>query len=190
MLPTDSGSRVQKPSPSSPAMSSLQWLCVPYVQAPPLLLYQALSLRSRVFVLEQQCLYLDLDGADPQALIVIGSLPASGSPPKPGAGELAGPVMATARILPPAVRFAEPSIGRVCVSSSHRGQGIGRELMIVAIGAARRNHPGHTLRLAAQSHLAAFYESLGFERASEPYLEDGIAHIDMLLADDATGARA
>ena len=99
--------------------------------------------------------------------------------------EFAGPVIATARILPPGTRFPEPSVGRVCVSPAYRGRGLGRELMTVAIGAARRHHPGHALRVSAQSHLAAFYESLGFEAASEPYLEDGIAHLDMLLAADA-----
>lgn len=167
---------------------SPQWLCLPYVQVPPLLLYQALALRSSVFVLEQQCLYLDLDGADAQALIVAGIVraPAAAGPAAaagtPAPAEMAGTVLATARILPPGTRFPEPSIGRVCVSPAHRGQGIGRELMTVAIAAARRHHPGHALRIAAQSHLAAFYESLGFAVASAPYLEDGIAHLDMLLA--------
>lgn len=188
MPPTESDARAQQPVLPTGGASSLQWLCRPYVQVPPLLLYQALALRGSVFVLEQQCLYPDLDGADPQALIVVGSLPAPGTPAKAGAAgaaELAGPVVATARILPPGSRFAEPSIGRVCVSLDYRGRGLGRELMAVAIGAARRHHPGHALRISAQSHLAAFYESLGFESASEPYLEDGIAHIDMVLAADA-----
>ncbi len=176
--------------PSTGAPPLLQWLCLPYVQVPPLLLYQALALRSNVFVVEQQCLYLDLDGADPQALVVIGSLPTPGTPAKASTAsalEHAGPVVATARILPAGSRFAEPSVGRVCVSLAHRGCGLGRELMNVAIAAARRHHPGHPLRIAAQTHLAAFYESLGFEPASEPYLEDGIAHVDMLLADGAAG---
>ena len=185
MPPTDPDIRARKPFPVPGANASLQWLCLPYVQVPPLLLYQALALRSSVFVLEQQCLYLDLDGADPQALIVIGTVPAPGTPAKAGSAssfDLAGPVVATARILPPGSRFAEPSVGRVCVALDYRGRKLGRELMTVSIGAARRQHPGHALRISAQSHLAAFYESLGFEAASEPYLEDGIAHLDMLLA--------
>jgi ElaA protein len=164
-------------------VTRLQWSCLPYVQAPPLTLYQALALRSSVFVLEQQCLYLDLDGADAQALIVAGSMQAPC-----GAGATGHPadnaetVVATARILAPGTRFAEPSIGRVCVSAAHRGLGIGRELVTVSIAAARRHHPGHAVRIAAQSHLAVFYESLGFAADSAPYLEDGIAHVDMLLA--------
>lgn len=161
------------------------------MQVPPLLLYQALALRSSVFVLEQECRYLDLDGADPQALIVVGTPPPPGTPARAGAtsaAELAGPVIATARILPPGSRFDEPSIGRVCVAASSRGRGIGRELMTVALAAAQRHHAGHPLRLSAQSHLVAFYESLGFEPVSEPYLEDGILHVDMLYGGDAAPA--
>ena len=129
-----------------------------------------LALRSRVFVVEQRCLYEDLDGADLDGLLLAASL------------ERTGKVVATARILPPRSRFAEPSIGRVCLDLAWRGRGLGRQLMDFAIGCVREHHSGLPIRISAQAYLQPFYASLGFESVSETYLEDGIPHLEMLLA--------
>jgi ElaA protein len=156
---------------------------------PPLVLYGALALRSRVFVVEQHCVYQDLDGVDPDALLVIGILPAGAAdaPAEIDPAAHAGvppdaEVIATARVLAPGRRFAEPSIGRVCTSPSHRHQGLGRKLMEFSIRSARQHHPGWPIRISAQAYLQPFYESLGFDVQSAPYLEDAIPHIEMRLA--------
>ncbi len=150
----------------------LDWHCIAFPQLPPLLLYQALALRSDVFVMEQRCLYQDLDGDDSDALIVLGCSPRAGKQ---------GEVVATARILAPGVRFEEPSIGRVCTARALRGRGAGRALMAFAIGSTRSHHPGYGIRISAQAYLETFYASLGFEPASSRYLEDGIPHLEMRL---------
>ena len=171
--------------------ATLQWRCSPFDAVPPALLYRALALRSSVFVVEQRCIYQDLDGSDLRALLVTGSLcgtPVSRAHEGPGG---AGPaadadadaeVVATARVLPPGSRYAEPSIGRVCTSAAHRRLGLGRMLMTYAIGVTREHHPGLAIRISAQAYLQAFYASLGFEPVSQPYLEDGIAHLQMRLS--------
>jgi ElaA protein len=150
-------------------VTALQWRCQAFAAAPAELLYRALALRSSVFVVEQRCIYQDLDGSDLESLLVTGSLHAETK------------VLATARVLPPASRFAEPSIGRVCTSATHRRLGLGRMLMTYAIRSARQHHPGFAIRISAQAYLRGFYASLGFEAVSPPYLEDGIEHLEMLL---------
>ncbi len=148
---------------------------------------------SSVFVVEQRCINQDQDGSDLSELLVTGSLcgtPVSRAPEGPGG---AGPaadadanadaeVVATARVLPPGSRYAEPSIGRVCTSAAHRRLGLGRMLMTYAIGVTREHHPGLAIRISAQAYLQAFYASLGFEPISQPYLEDGIPHLQMRLS--------
>lgn len=144
------------------------------------MLHDALALRSRVFVVEQRCIYQDLDGSDLDALLVIGcvmgEVMGSGHGGPPG-----GDVVATARVLPPGARFPEASIGRVCTAATHRDKGLGRMLMAFSIRCARERHAGCAIRISAQAHLESFYRSLGFEASSSTYLEDGIAHLEMLL---------
>jgi ElaA protein len=125
-------------------------------------LYAILALRQRVFVVEQTCAYLDADGADAVSRHLW--------------AEDAGEVRAYCRIVPAGVKFAEVSVGRVLTAAEARGTGLGKELMrraLAACGAA-------PVRIAAQAYLERFYAELGFHRASEPYLDDGIPHVDML----------
>lgn len=157
------------------AVGPTQWRCLPFAQVPAPLLYRAMSLRSQVFVVEQQCIYQDLDGLDLEALMLIGT--ASADPQ--------AEVVAAARVLAPGTRFAAaPSIGRVCTSPGYRRRGLGRMLMAFAIDCTRRHHPGLPIRISAQAYLRWFYESLGFVVVSPAYLEDGIEHLEMLLAAD------
>lgn len=129
-------------------------------------LYDLLALRSRVFVVEQNCVYLDPDGVDRQAWHLFG---------RDGAGVL----QAGLRIVDPGVKYAQPSMGRVVTSPEARGSGLGRR--IVAEGLARCDAvwPGRGQRISAQAHLARFYGSFGFEGVGLPYLEDGIPHLEM-----------
>ncbi|WP_376697067.1 GNAT family N-acetyltransferase [Wenzhouxiangella sp. EGI_FJ10305] len=128
-------------------------------------LYAILAARVAVFVVEQDCPYQDLDGLDGCGLH-IGAW----------SGET---VLAYARLLPPGKRFAEPSIGRVLTTQAARGTGLGRELMRRSIEAAGQCFPDKPLRISAQQYLERFYGELGFETVSEPYPEDGIAHVEM-----------
>jgi ElaA protein len=157
----------------------LHWRCQPLTALPLPVLYRALALRSSVFVVEQRCIYQDLDGIDLDALLVVGSLPAD--PAESRAGGDDAEVVATARLLPPGSRFGEASIGRVCTAAALRGQGLGRVLMRFAIDGCRAHYPGQAIRISAQAYLRAFYGTFGFEAVSAEYLEDGIAHLEMRL---------
>lgn len=124
--------------------------------------YQVLALRAEVFVVEQNCPYLDPDGKDLNALHLLGYADE----------ELA----AYARILP---GKSEAIIGRVVVGALYRRHGFGRTLMQEAIAAAAALSPTGRIRISAQCYLTAFYESLGFVSEGTPYLEDDIPHIAM-----------
>ncbi|MBL9014959.1 MAG: GNAT family N-acetyltransferase [Myxococcales bacterium] len=128
-------------------------------------LYAILALRGRVFVVEQNCPYLDPDGYDQASRHVWAS-------------DEAGAIHAYLRIVPAGIKFGEVSIGRVITAPEARGTGLGKELMrrgIAACGAG-------PIRIGAQAHLERFYGELGFVRASEPYDEDGIPHLEMVRA--------
>jgi ElaA protein len=131
-------------------------------------LYSLFAARAAVFVVEQNCPYQDLDGADLEAehLIVW-----SGDE-----------VAACARVLEPGVKYAEASIGRVLTAKPFRSSGLGRELMAQAVARCEERFPGQPIRIGAQAYLERFYGSFGFVKASEEYVEDGIPHIEMLRA--------
>ncbi len=131
-------------------------------------LYAMLAARIAVFVVEQNCAYQDLDSLDPDAEHLIAWS---------GAG-----VAGYLRVLAPGTRFAEPSIGRILTTGPFRGSGLGRELVARGIARARERYPGKALRISAQAHLEKFYREFGFVTGSEPYLEDGIPHVEMALS--------
>ena len=132
-------------------------------------LYEVMRLRMAVFVVEQQCWYQDADGLDASCVHLLGRLPS---------GELA----CYLRIVPPGLRYAEPSIGRVVVDSHFRGSGIGRALMIRGIEITEATYPAFGIRLSAQKYLERFYQSLGFISEGDDYLDDGIPHVEMYRA--------
>jgi len=136
-------------------------------------LYAALALRSAVFVVEQACVFLDIDGYDVHAHHLLGFA---------DAGESAPELIAYLRLLAPGHKYAEPSIGRVVSAQSRRRLGLGRAVMREGLAKARRLYPAQPIRIGAQEHLRTFYESFGFVVASPRYDEDGIPHIEMLLA--------
>ncbi len=144
------------------------WRWHPWNDWPREELYAALRLRSAIFVVEQNCVFNDLDGLDPHCEHLCGLAPD-------------GSLLAYARLLPPGLKYAEPSIGRVVVAETARGIQLGRALMHESIAGCRARYPGQAIRIGAQQRLQSFYASLGFVPSGEPYLEDGILHLDMLL---------
>lgn len=151
---------------------SLAFECRHFGALEPRALYEMLVLRSRVFVVEQQCVYLDPDGLDQDAHHLFGWADDSG----------ARRLVCGARILAPGVLYVEPSIGRVVTGPEHRRGGVGSRLMMEAMEACGRLHPGQGIRIEAQQYLEGFYASLGFVAMSESYDEDGILQVTMLRA--------
>lgn len=132
-------------------------------------LYDILALRQTVFVVEQNCAYLDADGVDRRSRHLY-------------ARDETGRMIAYLRLVDPGVKYAEPSIGRVITHPDARRIGLGRELMAEGIRGADRYFPGTGLRIGAQSWAEQFYRSFGFEPVGEEYLEDDIRHREMFRA--------
>jgi ElaA protein len=129
-------------------------------------LYGILRLRSEVFIVEQQCVYQDLDEKDQKALHVI--------------GHNGGNVVAYTRIFGPGDYAETASIGRVVVRASERKYGYGKEIMKASIHAVEKHFGVKKIHVSAQLYLERFYHELGFEQIGKGYLEDGIPHIGML----------
>lgn len=130
-------------------------------------LYAIMKLRSEIFVVEQNCVYLDPDGKDLDAMHMM--------------GWENNRLVAYTRILPPGTSYEEASIGRVATAIEIRKGGWGRELMKHSIHHAQMMYDNAPIRISAQAHLQDFYVSLGFVAEGETYLEDGIPHVEMLL---------
>jgi ElaA protein len=147
-------------------MMQLNWVQKPFAVLSGAEVYRVMAARAAVFVMEQQCLYLDADFADQQCVHLFAQA---------SDGELA----AYARLVPPGLKFAEPSIGRVLTTEIARGKKLARPLMQRAIQACYELYGVQPIRIGAQHYLEGFYQSLGFLTVSEVYDEDGIAHIQM-----------
>lgn len=128
-------------------------------------LYEVLQLRSEVFVVEQNCVYQDIDGKDEKALHVL--------------GYYQNELTAYSRLFDAGKYFEEASIGRVIVRQKSRKFNFGHELMRVSIAAIEENFNQTAITISAQEYLKKFYESHGFIQTSESYLEDDIPHIEM-----------
>ena len=132
-------------------------------------LYDILSLRTAVFVVEQRCAYQDPDGVDKSSHHLWCRAPD-------------GEIEAYLRVVPPGVKYLEPSLGRIITSSSARGTGLGRALVSEGIARLQSLHGAVPIRIGAQRYLLGFYEQLGFRVTGREYDEDGIAHSEMLRA--------
>jgi ElaA protein len=130
--------------------------------------YAIAAARSAVFVVEQNSIYQDLDGWDARATHLIGWDD--------------GEVAAYLRCFAPGVKWPEASLGRILTTQPYRGSGIGRELVARGLARIDEAFPSSPVRIGAQSRLEKFYNSFGFVVASDPYIEDGIPHIEMLRA--------
>ena len=142
-----------------------QWFA--FGQLPKNTLYEILTFRQNVFIVEQDCPYMDMDGLDQHAWHLIGC---------DGEGEL----VAYLRLVSPGTKYPDPSLGRVLTHRGLRGLGIGRQLMIHGIKKSNELYPGQPIRISAQVRQRGFYEKLRFTAVGDPYDEDGIPHIEMI----------
>lgn len=129
-------------------------------------LYEILKLRAEVFVVEQNCPYQDLDDKDQSSYHLF--------------LEDNGQIIAVLRILPENIAYKEMAIGRLIVKKSYRGKGISRKMMVRAMEFITEDLGKEKIRLSGQAYLTDFYQSLGFEKVSEMYFEDGIEHFEFL----------
>lgn len=148
-------------------MLKLDWRWHDWAQLRPDTLYRFLKLRSDIFVVEQNCVFSDMDGVDAQCEHLCGC----------DAGDS---LLAYLRLVPPGVRATQPSLGRLVVAAAARHSGAGRAAMLEGLRRCAERYPGQDVFLSAQQHLEGFYASLGFKTISAPYLEDGIWHVNML----------
>jgi len=141
------------------------WQLQPFEGLSTARLHDILRLRSDVFVVEQQCIFLDIDGLDPACLHLSAWVGAQ--------------LLAYARLMPPGLKAPAPVIGRVVIAPSARGTGLGHRLNQHAVQACLQHWPGQGITLFAQAHLQDFYGRAGFVGVGEPFDEDGILHREM-----------
>ena len=147
-------------------MQKITWHWLKYSQLSIDQLYDILSLRQAIFIVEQNCPYLDADGLDRRAWHLLGYRD--------------GELVAYLRVVEPARKFTEPCIGRVVTRQKVRRTGVGKELMREGIRRVEELFPGQGIRISAQAHLEKFYGEFGFRAVRGPYDEDGIPHFEML----------
>ena len=146
---------------------TLRWTWQRWSELTPDTLYALLRLRSAIFVVEQNCVFSDMDGRDPACEHLCG-------------WDEAGALTAYLRLVPPGVRTPEVSLGRVVVAAAARGRGLGRAVMEEGLRGCAQRYPGKPVKVSAQQHLEEFYRSLGFRTVGDAYMEDGIPHVDMI----------
>ena len=148
-------------------MENIKWFCKRFTELEVKELYELMKLRSEVFVVEQNCVYLDADGKDEKSFHFYGVENDS--------------IVAYTRLLPPGLSFKEASIGRVLTAPSQRRRGLGIELMEKSISKTHELFETATIKIGAQLYLKSFYEGLGFLKCSNEYDEDGIPHMEMIF---------
>ena len=145
---------------------TLNWQCKFFDELTVHELYKILRLRSEVFVVEQNCAFLDADDKDQKCYHLSGYDNDN--------------LVAYVRLVPPGISYKEPAIGRVVTSPAYRGSGAGKALMIRAIEVCTLIFAENIIRIGAQLYLQKFYTSLGFIQSSDEYDEDGIPHNEMI----------
>ena len=130
-------------------------------------LVKVMQERTKVFVVEQNCPYQEVDEKDEDALHIFFTN--------------SNEILAYTRIV---LNDDEvhPSFGRVLVPKNMRGKGFGRKIVTATLDIISQKYPGQDIKIQAQTYLEKFYGSFGFLAVSQQYLEDGIPHIDMLLS--------
>ncbi len=144
----------------------LSWGVKKFNELSPFELYAILQLRNEVFVVEQNCVYLDLDNKDQLSYHLM--------------AWQENKLVAYTRLIPPGISYPFTSIGRVVTSPSVRKLGIGKELMSRSILECYQLFGKSEIKIGAQLYLLNFYKSLGFNSIGEVYLEDEIEHVEMI----------
>jgi len=145
----------------------IEWICKKFDELSNEELYKIIQLRLAVFVVEQNCPYQDCDEKDPQSWHLMGWMD--------------GELIAYSRLIPPGIAYDAASIGRVVTAKKMRQTRTGKELMIRSIDEVYTLFGKTPITIGAQLYLKGFYESVGFTKVSDVYLEDGIEHIKMHL---------
>ena len=146
----------------------LKFHCLSFDELSNNQLYELLQLRQEVFIVEQDCPYLDADDKDQDSYHILGV-------------DSEGKLQAYTRIMPPGLSYGKySSIGRVITSSSIRGKKQGVPLMQYSVDKTIENWPKHSIKISAQTYIVKFYNSLGFKEVGEEYLEDDLPHIAMI----------
>ena len=130
-------------------------------------IYQILRLRSEVFVVEQECIYQDIDNKDKKAVHIF--------------LKEKNEIIAYSRVFKEKEYFENPSIGRVVVANKRRMYGIGKKIMNISIDYIKQNIKAKSIEISAQKYLKKFYSNLGFVQEGDEYLEDNIPHLRMFL---------
>ena len=130
-------------------------------------IYQILRLRSEVFVVEQECIYQDIDNKDKKAVHIF--------------LKEKNEIIAYSRVFKEKEYFENPSIGRVVVANKRRMYGVGKKIMNISINYIKQNIKAKSIEISAQKYLKKFYSNLGFVKQGEEYLEDNIPHVRMFL---------
>ena len=145
----------------------MHWIVKTFEELTNTELYALLRLRSEVFVVEQECVFLEMDNSDQKAVHLLGY-------------DEEGELVAYTRLFGPGIKYDQASIGRVVTSQKVRGTGAGRALMEQSIATVEARFGKGPIKIGAQQYLHKFYGSLGFVQSSEMYLEDNIPHIEMI----------
>ncbi|MEO1297397.1 MAG: GNAT family N-acetyltransferase [Cyanobacteria bacterium J06636_16] len=132
-------------------------------------MHAILAVRQTVFVVEQGCIYQDADELDQKSWHLLGC-------------DEKGELVAYARITLPGTRYPEPSFGRVLTVQAARGRGLGRQIVQQCLAKCGAEYPRMDVRISAQTYLEKFYQGFGFTTVSQPYDDQGIEHVDMLLS--------
>lgn len=144
----------------------MRWDCLSFDALAGREVHDLLALRQRVFMLEQTCLFAEIDGHDPEARHLLGREDDA--------------LLVCARLLPAGVKMAARSIGRIAVAPQARGRGLGRAVTAEAIRRYLAEDPTAPIDLSAQAHLVErLYAPFGFRPLGAPYDEDGIPHLDL-----------
>ena len=130
-------------------------------------IYQILRLRSEVFVVEQECIYQDIDNKDKKAVHIF--------------LKEKNEIIAYSRVFKEKEYFENPSIGRVVVANKRRMYGVGKKIMNISINYIKQNIKAKNIEISAQKYLKKFYSNLGFVKQGDEYLEDNIPHLRMFL---------
>jgi len=148
-------------------MMPIDWKIKTFEQLSTPEVYEILRLRAEVFVVEQNCVYQDIDNKDQKALHLF--------------GEFEGEIIAYSRLFQPGDYFEFSSIGRVVVAEKYRDKNYGHELIDLSILAIKNHFNEQNITISAQLYLKKFYQSHGFIATSKTYLEDDIPHIEMKI---------
>jgi ElaA protein len=168
MASADAGSTAVTAADGLATLAGLRWRWCRFDALDVRELQNIYAARQSVFALEQNCIYLDVDGHDEAAYHLAAWSPEHRWP------------LAYARLLDPGTKYAEASMGRVITIAPARGRGLGRELVARTLAHSAEAWPNGAIRISAQSRLERFYAEFGFVAVGPPYIEDGIPHTEML----------